>query len=678
MKKLPTITAILIILNVSAVVIFAGPDIPLFKNTQLSGESKDTFQKGILAAEQKAFDLAIKYFTQVQEKEPFYAPVYFNLGLASSNMGLPLKAIAYFKAYLAGMPNASNKKQIEDEIKKLEVAAQIKQDKLLKQAIEAARTLPETGWEENQYADGGKLATKPRQNAFQDIYRSYGICGDMDGADKISRMTTDMYYQGLSYARRFYAEKLISEGSVDEALKEVQKIDDASTRSYVLREAVRYYIDKKNYIEAYKVIKLVGPDYESGEDSQLAIVLFEGGNTREALEVVDKWQTAFRKLEIWNEMIKSYLAKGKEKEAKDLIEKSYKLAVEKSAQTNRFETDDFENSYSYFASPLMNLGKHMISVGDIVRAEAVLDLWSNELLKGFLQSSVANYYAQKGDSKKADEWISRINDTDRKMIALHDTGTEFIKQGNWEKAAEFLEKIYTDSKWDYSAYPASFAIRSYREFRAGNLAEANDILNGISSDLKDRVIYEMVGYACVDKNFEKAKELASGFANQYWRKDAFGKIVFQCIEQKEFDVAYSIAMEKWDDLKFENAWGVMNICARLLKNNRREAALEILKKYEPEAYKKGDIETLEEMAGYYKDLGFSEGYNRIKSVISVFTWVGLAKKSLVDLTAEDMQIALQKKTEENAYKAPSAIAWMAEDLAKGARLIKSTQLTNRL
>jgi len=687
MKKLPLVIGVIVLIGVIAILnkpkVVKAPEGSMptnisgvsaaFKNVELSPELNDSFQKGLMAAEQKGWDLAIKYFTEVQEKAPLYSPVYFNLGLVSANKGLPLKAMAWFKAYLAANPNAKNRKAIEDEIVKLEVATQIKKDKLFGQALEAAKIMPETSWVDNEYVTGGRAEIMPQQSAYQDIYRARGIAGDIEEALKISQMIKEEYYHGDSYARRMYAEALVDEGYLEAAEKELQKINDESDKNSVLRKIADHYLNAKKYTEAYKVMKLLGSDLYGGEDLQLVTVLFEGGNAQEALAMIDKWEAPDRKLNAWNKLVISYIDKGKGKEAKDLVEKAYTFAREKAAESN----GSFEDYLSY-ANPLLELGQNMLKINEPKQAEAVLDLWSDEHLKMFLHSSIAKYYAEKGDAVKAEAWISKIYDSERKIATLYDVGTEFAKQLNWEKAEYFLSQIYGSSNLVVSAHAASFAVKAWQEERAGNSSGAKEIINGLSSDDRDRASYEIVSYACFDKNFEKAEEYASSFANQYWRRDAYAKIAYNCIEKNEFDRAYALVEEKWEDLNFKNTWGALSLAENFMKYNRRKEAAAIIEKVEKNIYTEGDRDRLEEMAKDYKELGFMEGYNRVKSVINVLMWVGLAKEKLKDVSAEDMQASLQKVSQEKPYEVPVNICWIAQDLAKGLRLIKLTQLTNRL
>lgn len=104
-------------------------------NTPLPPEARQAFDKGMVAAEQKEWQTAIRYFLKAQEVEPYAPEILFNLGLAESKVpGRELRAIVWFRAFLAKAPNAPNADAVRKEIASLEIRAEAIVDKLIAQA----------------------------------------------------------------------------------------------------------------------------------------------------------------------------------------------------------------------------------------------------------------------------------------------------------------------------------------------------------------------------------------------------------------------------------------------------------------------------------------------------------------------------------------------------------------
>ena len=62
----------------------------------LSKEAKEAIRKGLMAAGQKEWQLAIRYFNEAREKAPLAPEPLFNLGLAESKIpGREIRSIAW-------------------------------------------------------------------------------------------------------------------------------------------------------------------------------------------------------------------------------------------------------------------------------------------------------------------------------------------------------------------------------------------------------------------------------------------------------------------------------------------------------------------------------------------------------------------------------------------------------
>lgn len=125
----------------------------------LPPDAQAEFDQGLAAAELQAWPIAIKHFDAAEEKlryssgPQFYAPLYFNLGLAHDKAGHELAAIAWFWRYLGTAPDADNAAAVRKEIVSLKVRAEVKIIKLL----DAERQLDPGGIVSFAYAEYGDI-----------------------------------------------------------------------------------------------------------------------------------------------------------------------------------------------------------------------------------------------------------------------------------------------------------------------------------------------------------------------------------------------------------------------------------------------------------------------------------------------------------------------------------------
>jgi tetratricopeptide (TPR) repeat protein len=108
----------------------------------LPPQAQAELDRGLAAAEQKQWVLAIKHFAEAQNTAKTSPQVLFNLGLAHDKAGHELAALAWLQAYLAAAPRADNANAIRKEIVRLDVATEAKINTLAKLAMDAANKMP--------------------------------------------------------------------------------------------------------------------------------------------------------------------------------------------------------------------------------------------------------------------------------------------------------------------------------------------------------------------------------------------------------------------------------------------------------------------------------------------------------------------------------------------------------
>ena len=103
--------------------------------------AQEALNKGIIAAKVPDYPLAIRFFQDARKIAPAAPVIFLNLGIAESKIpGRELRAIAWFGAYLAAAPDATNAAAVKEQIAVLEVRNQSNVTRFLK-TVQAAADL---------------------------------------------------------------------------------------------------------------------------------------------------------------------------------------------------------------------------------------------------------------------------------------------------------------------------------------------------------------------------------------------------------------------------------------------------------------------------------------------------------------------------------------------------------
>lgn len=152
----------------------------------LPAGAQEPFGRGLRAAKQQSWSVAIRSFEAAAKAAPDYRTPLYNLGLAEAQVsGRELRAICWLEASLALAPNAPNAAAVHEQIGDLEVRAEANRDKILALLK----------------ATAGKM-----NSTFPDYWNvaagAYASAGDLDGAlaivESIPRLTPDVRARELS------------------------------------------------------------------------------------------------------------------------------------------------------------------------------------------------------------------------------------------------------------------------------------------------------------------------------------------------------------------------------------------------------------------------------------------------------------------------------------------------
>ena len=264
-------------LSVLGAVLLLSSIAPL--QAELPPEAQAAMRKGVIAAQQKDFQLALLYFDQARHLAPDTPEVFYNLGLAEANIpGRELRAIAWFGAYLAVNPNAPNAAAVKQQIEVLEVTNQSKTSRLIKTVQDAADQIHDGGDQTlysmaKLWAKTGDIAAALRiTNAIKDaswkdsslsdnIVSAQGTAGDIRGAQKTAELV-----QGATWkdrAQAYIARAQANSGDIAASQKTMELIKETGVPIDYARAFLAEALAKKDdFAGAQQTVELMQAPYQ--------------------------------------------------------------------------------------------------------------------------------------------------------------------------------------------------------------------------------------------------------------------------------------------------------------------------------------------------------------------------------------------------------------------------------
>lgn len=253
-------------------------------------EAQQAFERGVAAAEQEGWTMAIHYFTKAQTTEPLSDPILYNLGLAHANAGHEIAGIAWLNAHLASEPDAPNADAIRAEIARLKAAAKDTMRLIFQQAIAAAEQLPEgssersyalqraipsryaqAGWIEEAAAlserAGGDEAD--RQSYLGDYAKSLAEAGDFDGAKAVLNQLPAQVDDG-DEAWKILSQSFMQQGKLYAAFEAAARVRAVYIKSDRLMEIAKAAVETGEGALAEEALRLVGKILQQPEEHYIS------------------------------------------------------------------------------------------------------------------------------------------------------------------------------------------------------------------------------------------------------------------------------------------------------------------------------------------------------------------------------------------------------------------------
>ena len=424
-------------------------------------------RRGLAAAKQQEWPLAIKYFTEAREKAPQAAPLLFNLGFAHDRLGgRELQTIAWYRAFLAAAPGAKNASAIRERIFELEVKTEATSAKLIAQAKRAAAELPDefdrnyrlreviaaqarTGDIEGALAAAGSM--EDGDDAYVSIAKTQAKNGDVSGAMSTThRIDSDSSkmaaYDGIATAK---AENGDFPGALETA-SQIAALSDEPQGWYALQYEAGAYVDIAEKMIEAKHIKSAqetlgkalylavaisdkddyGPQYKADIRGEVVEALIAAGDLKQAWEVAALIPAAeTNDVNVaYHELTKALAESGQIDAARQ--------AVAKITGTDFYRT----NAEEAVRDADSKIAYEKLKAGDIGGAEAIAAAMKKSYEKSSLYQSIAGAKLEAGDIKGAEVIAVKMEDSSSKS-SLYDSISDARR-----KAGDFSAAIAAASK----------------------------------------------------------------------------------------------------------------------------------------------------------------------------------------------------------------------------------------
>lgn len=184
----------------------------------LPAKAQAAVENGVSAAKQAQWDAAIRYFNEARQAAPESPVPLSNLGLAESQLpGHELRAICWFEAYLALVPNAANAPAVHQQITILKTRVQGNADTIIAMLKQLAGQMPASDfW--------------AKWHAYPAIAALVASGGDLAAANQIADSQSDAQAQTKSRAHEQIVESLVNSKRIADALKEASRMPAGSDK----------------------------------------------------------------------------------------------------------------------------------------------------------------------------------------------------------------------------------------------------------------------------------------------------------------------------------------------------------------------------------------------------------------------------------------------------------------
>jgi hypothetical protein len=469
----------------------------------LPPEAQEAVKKGLLAAKEQEWDIAIQSFQEARKTAPDAPEIFGYLGMAESKIpGRELRAIAWFGAYLAASPRAPNAAAVKEEIAGLQIKSEGNINRMIRTVQEAGSVLPDTPIRHDGGISGNitNTADQGRMMALNDGANLWAAAGNAAEAIQIAHSKGAAGYND-SYLLSQIVTTLASEGFIADAIKTAASFYDV------------------NYSMAAQ-LSIAQAQANSGEMTDARATLAAAQGNAAATQSI--YLKNSQLLDVAKAQVKIGDMAGAQKSA-DLIpsadQKSWAELVIAMAQV---DAGDRAGAQASLSKSQIDADRWIASSATqkAVMCDCLLDphdeghLASRELLVGQTQTKAGDVAHARATLLAAQKYAGRIADASARSQNAYNISMAQVEAGDIQGAQTTAEFI-TDAFWKNSA---ALSI-AQAQARAGDIAGARETAKLIT-DVNSRQIVEYAIQAAELKARAAAASRANPSANDEARTDA--------------------------------------------------------------------------------------------------------------------------------------------------------------
>jgi tetratricopeptide (TPR) repeat protein len=491
-------------------------DPQFFSTDNISPEAEKNFIRGLEAAKSSDWSLASGYFLEAQKKAPFYAPLLFNLGLASSKAGNDATAMAWFAAYLAASPNAENAAVVRQEMTKLKAVMKDKSARIYQSAFQAAEQIPkdtseygtaikniaetQAGFGDYEAAFQTMKKSDPKFDQSQsDLHLAYvktlARLGDFNQAAKIieqgPRSTTNKENDFWLYL----AERKMAQGDLASAWKFCRKGSEAWSYESTARDILDRKVKEGDWVFVEQILKT--KPQSAALNFPIAIQRAKEGNPAEVNRIVSGLATASDKGYVLTYAAKEFWIRKDYATAKELANQIIALAD----QLDKYSDDEL-------ILAIAMAGNYSKALGMVAKLE-VSNFFPTKRIGTYAELAYLKTLAgDEQSARKAEELSAKetIGFSQRAM-PQHFIALAFIDLGKLDKAVKEAAKLTSgddnDRRVDILARVAS------AQAKAGDFASAEASLKSAGYDSVTRDEPQFEARQLISQEYQQRKDIAA-------------------------------------------------------------------------------------------------------------------------------------------------------------------------
>ena len=526
------------------ILLAAGPVTVRTCGATLPYEAEANYERGIAAAEQGEWILAVGYFNKAQWKALGSPEVLFNLALACSNAGgRDVLAIAWFRAYLAAAPDAANAEQVRKEVLKLEIRVEATVRKLFSKANDTAAMVVDDSDKANAYGEivyariqvgdiaGAREAAAlipdifpnhRRFSAYSQVARAQAEAGFFNGALETATLLEDGYKQN-AYSN--IADAQIKAGGIAGAIKTAALMKDSTyERASIYRSIALVQVEAGDIAGARKTAFLI--TYDEYAFRAIVKAQVKAGDIVGAMETAALIEDVGEKDESYKHIATAQIGAGNIDEAMDIAalitDNSWdQINVYNDIVKCRAVSGDMDGAFELVEEKIGDPEKQYIAYGyiAIVQAEAgdieeaidTVSLITKDYWVEMAYSAISRAQAMTGDMDGA-----------RNSAALAGTEKE-------------IANIYTEiAKARFEAGDK----RSADKYFALGIEASADLFE---TDAYDGYVFDIIKARAGAGDIVRARKMAALVPNREWKAIAYYHIVELQIEAGDISGARETA-----------------------------------------------------------------------------------------------------------------------------------------